>query len=104
VVRGGDGADRDTDDLEGAALTSALTRTSVALRVWLYLSCALLVGGLVAQSDRLLRAGLIALTAMPLALLVAVTVSFLRARDGTFATISIGVLLLLALSLTFASR
>jgi uncharacterized membrane protein len=81
-----------------------LTRTSIALRAWLYLSCALMVCGLVAQSDGLLRAGLMALTAMPLALLVVVTVSFVRERDGTFATISMGVLLLLVLSLTFASR
>lgn len=56
------------------------------------------------QKDGVLRAGLITLAAMPLVLLLVVTVHFIRHRDATFATISIGVLLLLVLSLTFASR
>lgn len=81
-----------------------MKRTSLALRGWLFVSCTLLVVGLLFRQEGLLRAGLLMLTVMPLGLLLVVTGQFVRHKDATFATISIGVLLLLTLSLMFASR
>lgn len=77
---------------------------AVVSRGGMVVSCLLLVAGLILNATKVLQAGLIALIATPLAVLLLVTAGFLRKRDHSFALISIGVLFLMVVSLLLAFR
>jgi uncharacterized membrane protein len=98
VVFGRDVPHRRADDLEGAALKAA----AIVSRSGVLASCLLLVGGLLFRSTAIVQAGLGILVATPLLVLCCVTADFLRKHERPFALLSIGVLLLLFVSLLLA--
>jgi uncharacterized membrane protein len=62
----------------------------------------LLIAGLLLQRTPVVHAGLAILIATPLAVLCCLLVEFIRKRERSFALLSIGVLLLLFVSLLLA--
>lgn len=74
------------------------------LRIGVTLSCALLAAGLILGTAQVVNAGLVVLMLTPAARVAVVTHLFVRRREWTFAGISIGVLLLIGVSLLLAMQ
>jgi uncharacterized membrane protein len=79
-----------------------LKAAAIASRSGVLASCALLVIGLLFRATPVVHAGLAFLIATPLIVLCCITVDFLRKHERSFALLSIGVLLLLFVSLLLA--
>lgn len=76
----------------------------VVLSIGLLLSALLMLGGLAAGSQDLLRWGILLLMLTPVARLVVLALGLLQARDWLFATLSLGILAVLVSSIVLGAR